>query len=388
MPDLPSWRHLGPALLWWFQRALDAMSSPRPLRRWTARAGWAWSIMVVVTWLLLITTSESFLPATLLAYGPRYVLLAPFVLLLPAAVVFARSALAPLTIALLMVLGPIMGGRVSLKTMGRTYPDRPPAGAMRVISFNARGGLVASVSLRDFVARTQPDIIAMQECGEALWDTLQAMPGWHRTRYANLCTASRWPIASLDTMPRADFERVSQYGFGGTGLVLRHVLTSPRGPLVFVNLHLETARKGLESFVGAEGFIPDRPGAAGKDAAVPAGGATRGFEMNAVVRDRESERAAGWSVKGDLSVPSLIAGDFNLPVESAIFRRHWGDFVDAFDASGTGFGWTKREGALLRVRIDHILGTAVSPRPIGAWVGPALGSDHLPVIADLAWRDP
>ena len=71
---------------------------------------WAWCGVVVATWLLLITTSESFLPATLLAYGPRFVMLVPFALLVPLAAVFARQTLVPLMVALLIVLGPIMGG--------------------------------------------------------------------------------------------------------------------------------------------------------------------------------------------------------------------------------------------------------------------------------------
>ena len=71
--------------------ALRAVASHRPLRRWTARLVWLWTVSVAVVWLLLITTSESFLPAMLLAYGPRFVVLAPFVLLIPAALFFCRS---------------------------------------------------------------------------------------------------------------------------------------------------------------------------------------------------------------------------------------------------------------------------------------------------------
>ena len=255
---------------------------------------------------------------------------------------------------------------------------------MRLMTFNTEGGGIVAVQLRDAIGRLHPDLIAFQECGDALWDTLQALPLWHSARHANLCTASRWPITRVDSMPRSDFQRIAQYGLGGTALVARHTIASPHGPLLFVNLHLETARKGLEGLSGKDGFIPDR---------VPSGGQTssRGdvanqIDINAQIRDRESERAAVWSSRGDKSVPLLIAGDFNLPVESAIFRRHWGAFTDAFEATGTGLGWSKREGTLLRIRIDHILGNDHAPRPRGTWLGPELGSDHRPVITDLAWR--
>lgn len=348
---------------------------------------WAWCGVVVATWLLLITTSESFLPATLLAYGPRFVMLVPFALLVPLAAVFARQTLVPLTVALLIVLGPIMGGRLSHHTLGRPLPARAATdGGVRVLTFNTQGTRFGAMRLQMFIDQTSPDLVALQECSEGLWNELQQFRGWQLTRHKSLCSMSRWPIVSSDTMPRQDFNRVSQFGFGGTGLVLRQTLQSPRGPFVFVNLHLETARKGLQGLLGKGGLIPDNLAQAEKMAS-PSPRASRRIELNAMIRDRESERAAIWAIRGDKRVPVLVAGDFNLPVESAIFRRHWGGYTDAFDATGTGFGWSKREGSLLRIRIDHVLGTASSPQPRGAWVGPDLGSDHLPVIADFDWPD-
>ncbi len=376
----------GEAAVAWFLRAWAEMGSSRLLRRWTARIAWAWSALVVVTWILLVTASESFLPATLLAYGPRFVLLAPFVILMPLAAIVVRSAMVPLTLALLVVVGPIMGGRVSWRTVGRSLPAHAPRGVIRVLTYNTQGGGIVAMRLRDEVERSQPDLIALQECGDALWDSLQALPQWHRVRHASLCTASRWPITSVDSMPRRDFQRIAQYGFGGSGLVARHIIAAPNGPLVFVNLHLETARKGLEALSGDDGFIPDRLAVPSTDEMSRRDNAANRVDINARIRDRESERAAVWSTRGDQRVPVILAGDFNLPVESAIFRRHWGGFTDAFESAGTGFGWSKREGRLLRIRIDHILGNAAAPRPIGAWLGPDLGSDHLPVIADLRGR--
>ena len=246
---------------------------------------------------------------------------------------------------------------------------------------------------RKLVNEVRPDLIALQECGDVLWDTLAALPQFHRARLANVCTASRWPITSADSMPRADFARIAQYGYGGTGLVSRFTVATPRGELTFVNLHLETARKGLEALSGEDGFIPDRIGAkVARKTVAPSedarGGVLTRINLNARIRDRESERASIWSSRGDRSIPLLIVGDFNLPVESTIFRQHWGGFTDAFEAAGTGFGWSKREGTLLRIRIDHVLGNDAAPTPVGVWLGRDLGSDHLPVVADLRWRSP
>jgi len=385
MPELSAARRVTQR---WWNAALNELRSRRPMVRWTARAAWAWSALVLLSWVLLAAASERFLPATLLAYGPRFLMLAPFAVLLPVALVLARRALLPLCAALLLLVGPIMGGRVALRTLGRAMPATPPAGTIRVLSFNAQGGRGAAFRIRDYIEDTRPDLIAVQECGEELWRSLEAIDGWYRSRHESLCTASRWPIESLDSMPRADFERIAQFGYGGTGLAVRHVLRSPRGPFVFVNLHLETPRRGLDALLGDQGLVPDKIGSARDAYTAPSGDVARGIELNAAIRDRENERAAIWSIKGDKRVPSVIAGDFNLPVESTIYRRHWSAFTDAFEAAGNGFGWSKREGRLLRVRIDHILTTDASPKPVGAWVGPDIGSDHRPVLADLKWANP
>lgn len=359
--------------------------SRRPLRRWTARLVWAWCVGVVVTWLLLISTSESFLPMTLLAYGPRFVLLAPFIPLGIAAAFTARKTLFPLAIALVVVLGPIMGGRVSWRTIGRGIPVVKPVGVVRVMTYNTAGGILVASRLRAAVAQLQPDLITLQECGDVLWDSLRVLPKYHTSRHGGLCTGSRWPITSGDSMPRSDFARIAATNNGRVGFAHRLMLSTSYGPLVLVNVHLETARKGLQALFGQDGLVPDELNLTSAKSMLQRGDAMNRIDINAQIRERESERASVWSAQGDQRVPLLIAGDFNLPVESTIFRRHWGTFTDAFEAVGTGMGWSKREGRLLRIRIDHVLGNAAAPIPVGVWIGPDLGSDHLPVVADLAW---
>ena len=76
-------------------------------------------------------------------------------------------------------------------------------------------------------------------------------------------------------------------------------------------------------------------------------------------------------------------GDFNLPVESAIYRRSWGSFHNALSETGLGLVPTKHT-RWHGVRIDHVL-AGPGWQAIRAWVGPGLGGDHRPVIADLRW---
>ena len=80
----------------------------------------------------------------------------------------------------------------------------------------------------------------------------------------------------------------------------------------------------------------------------------------------------------------IVAGDFNMPVESAIYRANWSGFTNAFSCAGWGFGATKATG-WHGIRIDHVL---LGPgwTCLGASVGPDLGLDHRPMMVDLSWQ--
>ena len=171
------------------------------------------------------------------------------------------------------------------------------------------------------------------------------------------------------------------------------MINSPRGPLAVVNLHLETARHGLEEMLGQEGLVYDsnpfnrETGAleTRENAESGANSTRERFRKNSIIRDAESQRASRWAVAGIGSTPTLIAGDFNLPVESTIFQRYWAQYTDAFETLGNGLGWTKREGRWLRIRIDHILSLRGGLEPKEVQVLEDYHSDHFPLVADYAW---
>jgi endonuclease/exonuclease/phosphatase family metal-dependent hydrolase len=102
---------------------------------------------------------------------------------------------------------------------------------------------------------------------------------------------------------------------------------------------------------------------------------------NIAQRELESTLAREWIFAGE-NLPTIVAGDFNLPVESAIYRRHWADLRNAFSRSGLGTGYSKQT-SFWGSRIDHILTTAdiVTEH---TWTAASTGSDHLPVLADLS----
>ena len=79
--------------------------------------------------------------------------------------------------------------------------------------------------------------------------------------------------------------------------------------------------------------------------------------------------------------PVILAGDFNTPDDSPIFRSNWAGLQDAFTTAGWGFGITyaKHRTAL---RIDHVLcdpGWTIRSCRVGADVG----SGHHVLVTDL-----
>jgi vancomycin resistance protein VanJ len=101
-------------------------------------------------------------------------------------------------------------------------------------------------------------------------------------------------------------------------------------------------------------------------------------------RWRESEDAQAM-VSASSGSP-ILAGDFNLPADSAIYRRYWSGYRDAFAEAGLGFGyteWPKMRKLSFGIRIDHVL-TGAGWRCRRCWVGPDVGSDHLPLLADIS----
>lgn len=362
------------------------LRASRPRRRYTAWAQAAYLLGMLLAWWMLLTFSERWLPATLLAYGPRVVLLAPLALLVPVALLYSWRSLPFSALGALIVVWPVMGYH-ALGQRGAPPPRLAAApSTLRVLSLNAQGGTVVQSAVRYLFDTYDPDLLLLQECGEPLVTVLQTLRDAHLMAERGLCVVSRWPLTLVDSMPRSTFEELRQLGYGGTALVSHYRIAHPSGPLHAVNLHLETARKGLEGLVGSDGFIADGEASTIErlDPSLTSVAATA--EANAAVREAESRAAARWAFERRSCGPLLVAGDFNLPVESSIYRRHWRRFTNAFGDAGHGFGYTKFEGRLIRIRIDHLLTLPDDADIVGAWVGGDVGSDHRPLVVDLRLR--
>jgi len=93
------------------------------------------------------------------------------------------------------------------------------------------------------------------------------------------------------------------------------------------------------------------------------------------------------AIAAELQGEIILAGDFNMPADSSIYREHWSKWRNGYSSAGIGFGNTVfvQEGpSEFAARIDHVLFTGPW-RCSRCWVGPDVGSDDRPVIADL-WK--
>jgi vancomycin resistance protein VanJ len=298
--------------------------------------------------------SDAWWPATIVAYVPRWPWLFPTLLLIPLALATRRWGLAGvLAFATLWVALFVMGFNIPwsrLTVLGRADPT------IRVTTLNAAGD-VAPATLRRFVEESQTDVLVVCECSTNIEEESKRFPGFEVRRSHGVCVLSRFPIREFRVRDPRDV-----WELAGSGDISLARIEGPDGPFSLLLLHLETVREGLEELVRFR--------------------SPRGLRSVTRLRRYESRLAREFA-QGEPG-PLLVAGDFNMPVDSQIYREFWSGFDNAFSSCGWGYGrtkWTRWYG----MRIDHVL-MDQSWACVAAEVGPDVGSDHRPLIADLALR--
>jgi len=324
---------------------------------------WLYLGALVAVWALMYAAGDRWWLATLVLFGPRWVWGLPLAVLVPAVVAWRRWRwLGPLAASALILGGPLMGLCVPWAMLSRSDGPR-----LRVLSCNVKGHCRGNAVLNALVRQASPDLVALQGCwGEV---RVEWPPGWHVERQGEMLIASRFPLYNAQSVlgrhPPHRWPRVS---------LLDCVVDWPSGPFRFVSVHLPSPHHGISQVLDRETVIdPSR-----RDA----------LDDAVAVRRQASEEASNWA--SGLSEPLVLAGDFNMPVESPIYRNCWARFSNAFSRSGFGFGYTEwpTVGAWrFGIRIDHVL-TGRGWRARRSWVGPDVGSDHLPLVCDLMWEGP
>ena len=324
-----------------------------PLALWTVYGALVYLALSVVAVVVVWGFGDRAWFGTVALFSGRWLLLLPLPFLVIAAALFHRRSLLVLAGAAAIVVGPVMGFRPGIGALRTGASDGQ---ILRVAAFNATGNIVSMSELLSLMRQWEIDVALIQEC--PIRHAHEVTP-WSVTMKNSLCAISRYPVRELDRI-NLDTIMPRNQSFGGTSTATRYELSLPNRTVTLVNVHLETARRGLRGlFNGDLGAISN----------------------NLVLRRAESRVTAEWI--GDDVDNVIVAGDFNMPVESVIYRASWSHLRNAYSRAGRGFGFT-RDNGWIRVRIDHVL-SGRNWRARRAWVGPAIGSDHRPVFAELKW---
>jgi hypothetical protein len=289
---------------------------------------------------------------TLVGFGPRWVFATPLPVLGLLALASRRFVLLlPLAATAFVAVVPVLDFSFGLGGDDRGTP-------VRIVTQNL--GAVMKLEDPRFVGLlrdTRADVVVVQECWRDERPTKSPDPAYHFAMDYTMCVLSKFPITKVTGRPREDvWER------GGAGEIGVFEIEGPAGPFWILSIQLETAREGFEAFLVHK-----------------LGGVPKMYE-NVELRRWESELARAWG-KDHAKSPLIVTGDFNMPVESAIYKQYWNAYKNAWSRCGTGFGYTKRTRKI-GARIDHVLyddawGCA------DAALAPAIGSDHRGVVVDL-----
>lgn len=303
---------------------------------------------------LLWWSGDQWWLGTLFLFGPRWPILLPLLLLMPLALLFRRRSLLWLCAALVLAVGPYMGLSLPWANVAGYFAP-PPDLTLRVVTYNA-GGATDEAVIR--MAQTvQPDILTLNE-----WHGSRGLPaaltaGRHVSRAGGNVVLSRLPIEAAEALQSAALKPWEQRA-------VRCRLQTALGPIQIVCLHLETPREGLSEVVESRWH--------GLDA----------LRQNTAKRRAESLLVSRFA--SEFTGPTIVAGDFNTPVESRIYQTQWAGWQNAFSQAGCGLGYTKYT-RLYGIRIDHVL-VSSHWRVLTVRVGPDLGGDHRPVVAELGLR--
>lgn len=232
-------------------------------------------------------------------------------------------------------------------------PDTAPGEKIRVLSANL---YVGNPDPRPFVAlltREQPDIVITEETRPAFADAVRGSGLYPFESEQDLSLTddkkvfSRYPIRDarqLDDIPGRPVYRHA----------MRLVVDTPAGPVVVYAVHPDTPRS-LEQWHERDAYL-DR--------------------LAAAVRGERPD------------VPIVVAGDWNLPAHSVFFRDFFAETGLRFARPSLWLPITRFSTKLARLgyfgsTIDHL---AVSPGVrVTNWKrGSDIGSNHLPIIVDLA----
>ena len=332
-----------------------------------------WTFLISSLNLLAITAlvvvclhfSENWWLSGALIYLPQTPLVIPSVCLLGCSLMWhLRSALLNLTsIGLILVC--LCDAQFSMKPFHK-IPDT--GRNVRLITCNVQNFEPNFGQVLREVSRFKPDVLVLQEARQVPKMLKDNLEGWNWRHQAGLMVGSKWSLSEGKLCHTSPYDRP-------TAMAVQ--IETPSGTIMVGNLHLMTARRGLTALSVTS--ILDGSGPASVD-------------HHAFLRDKEARQTQDFFVNLTGNSPTIIAGDFNMPTTSSIFDHNFGQYSNAFDEAGVGFGYTAPCRPVRFwlpevpwLRIDHIL-TSSHFETLQCEAGKFSGSDHRLVTALLKLR--
>jgi endonuclease/exonuclease/phosphatase (EEP) superfamily protein YafD len=251
-----------------------------------------------------------------------------------------------------LVVGPLVMAWIALDyRLGGCDKPMDTAPSVHLATYNVGGGVIVPAEVLLWYSQLGLDALVLQEVNQPRYWRRAAKEA--RLRFAcqgKLCVVSHHRIAQTDAIDR----RPS----GGWGtLAANFDLCFDEHCIPLTAIHLATPRHAIEALL--DGWARGR--------------------ASAYLADRvsESARASALLVTAD----AVVAGDFNMTQRSPLYRRYWGEWMNAFGTAGCGLGHTKFTRRV-SARIDHILaGPAYRLGRVEVHGG--FGGDHRPLSARL-----
>jgi endonuclease/exonuclease/phosphatase (EEP) superfamily protein YafD len=239
--------------------------------------------------------------------------------------------------------------------------DAPPPATLRVATFNTYVGALGVDHVVDLVDRHDPDVLLLQE---VFGDREAELTAALSDRYPTQLYVASPGVGAVAVLSRHDVVEVRDVGEAGErSRATRVVVLDVGGTAVqVVPLHLlspcPTCGTSLLERLELEGDV-------------------RRAEIATVVAALDDD------------LPAIVGGDLNSNDRSEPYRRLVAaGFRDPQRERGSGMGFTWPEGGTMPtwLRIDWLLVRGLEP--VDAFVAEGGGSDHRPVVVDLAVPDP
>ncbi len=333
----------------------------RERRRGRALAVTTWGFAAVVLFGLTLMKwwGDLWWPGTVLLYMPRALWLVPLLGLVFWNLGPRRSDLWGLQAAVgLVILGPLMGLHVPWNSLIGSQPEGGQL-RLRILTLNRYTVELDAERLIALIESEGIDLLCFQEGrgnNGSLNPKLDAFlaKDWHWER--NHFLASRLPIVA-----EADWldPPYPEGGFWGVRMVWVDVKTESGAVIRVADVHMPTMTNGFQWLFQ--------------------GDLARMSRFQYWRRQQVSEILE--HVVGTSRLPILLAGDFNAPSDSPLLDPLRSVFRFGFEEVGLGYGYT-RPATLAWVGIDHVLASSEWTFT-RCWVGPDVGSDHLPLIAEV-----